>query len=120
MNSISLIDRPERRRLEKIVQRSKDKRLSRRPNAVLLVQKGQSRMHVAALLSAARSSVNRWCKWYEESGIEGLKDVEQGKPDYLPGGAIVQILFLLMPWTPQELGYQHSRWSSELLAPEFR
>ena len=54
MNRIALIDRAERRRLEKIVQRSKYKCLSRRAYEVLLVHKGQSRNYVAALLSAAR------------------------------------------------------------------
>ncbi len=116
MNRIALIDRAERRRLEKIVQRSKDKSFCRRANAVLLVHKGQSRKRVALLLSAARSSVSRWCKRYEESGIDGLKDAEHGKPAYLPGDIIVQLLFLLIAWTPQDLGYQRSRWSSELLA----
>jgi hypothetical protein len=43
MNSITLIDRPERRRIGKIVQRSKDKRFSRRANAILLVHQGNSR-----------------------------------------------------------------------------
>lgn len=116
MSRISLIDRPERRRLEKIVQRSKDKRFSRRTNAVLLVHKGHSRTDVAQLLNAARSSVNRWCKWYEEAGIDGLKDAAHGKPAYLPGDVIVQMLFLLVSWSPEDLGYQRSRWSTELLA----
>jgi len=116
MSRISLIDRPERRRLEKIVQRSKDKRFSRRTNAVLLVHKGHSRTDVAQLLNAARSSVNRWCKWYEEAGIDGLKDAAYGKPAYLPGDVIVQMLFLLVSWSPEDLGYQRSRWSTEFLA----
>ncbi|QJR80102.1 IS630 family transposase [Alteromonas pelagimontana] len=116
MNRISLIDRPERRRLEKIVQRSKDKRFSRRANAVLLVSQGHTRSRVAKLLSAARSSVNRWCKWYSEVGIEGLKDAEQGKPAYLPGAVIVKLLHFLIPCSPQDLGYQRSRWSTELLS----
>lgn len=116
MNRITSIDRPERRRLEKIVQRSKDKRFSRRANAVVLVHKGRSRAEVAKVLAAARSSVNRWCKWYEEDGIEGLKDLKPGKPPELPGDVISQILFFLVDCTPQELGYQRSRWSSELLA----
>ena len=110
-----MIDRAERRSLQKILQRSKDKRFSRRANAVLLVHNGHSRSQVALLLSAARSSVNRWCKGYLESGIDGMKDVVQGKPAYLPGDAIVKLLYLLIHWTPQELGYQRSRWSSELL-----
>ena len=62
MRRIALIDRAERRRLEKIAQRSKDKRFSRRANAILLIYSWQSRKRVAVLLSAARSSVNRWCQ----------------------------------------------------------
>ena len=42
MNRITSIDRSERRRLEKIVQRSKDKRFSRRANAVVLVHKAKT------------------------------------------------------------------------------
>lgn len=116
MNRISSIDRAERRRLEKIVQRSRDKRLSRRANAILLIHKGLSQKRVSILLSAARSSVNRWCKWYDASGIDGLKDAVHGKPASLPGDAIVKLLYFLISCSPQDLGYQRSRWSSELLA----
>lgn len=116
MNSITLIDRPERRRLEKIVQRSKDKRFSRRANAILLVHRGKSRTTVSKILSAARSSVNRWCQWYEEDGIDGLKDAAQGRPPVLPGDIIAQLLLFLIESSPQELGYQRSRWSTELLS----
>ena len=97
MRRIALIDRAERRRLEKIVQRSKDKRFSRRANAILLIHSGQSRKRVAMLLSAARSSVNRWCKWYEESGVEGLKDAVHGKLASLPSDVIVRLLCFLIP-----------------------
>lgn len=116
MNRITSIDRPERRRLEKIVQRSRDKRFSRRANAILLVHKGKSRAEVARTLQAARSSVNRWCKWYEEDGIEGLKDSTLGKPPELQGDVICNMLFFLVDCAPEEFGYQRSRWSSELFA----
>ncbi|GGY94759.1 hypothetical protein GCM10007169_09610 [Shewanella fodinae] len=68
------------------------------------------------MLSAARSSVNRWCRKYNEQGINGLKDAELGKPPYLPGDAIVKMLHFLIPCSLQDLGYQRSRWSTELLA----
>ena len=116
MNRVISIDRPERRRLEKIEQRCKDKRFSRRANAVVLVHKGKSRAEVAKVLAAARLSVNRWCKWCGEWGIEELKDSKSGKPTKLPVDIISQILLFLVDCTPQELGYQCSRWSSEWLA----
>lgn len=116
MKRITSIDPAERRRLEKIVQRSKDKRFSRRANAILLFSKGMSRTQAAKLLSAARSSINRWCQWYEEQGIDGLKDAPSGRQAVLPGDVIAQLLFFLVQCSPQELGYQRSRWSSELFA----
>lgn len=116
MKRITSIDRAERRRLEKIVQRSKDKRFSRRANAILLLHGGMSRALAAKLLSAARSSINRWCQWYEAEGIDGLKDAPLGRQAVLPGDAIAQLLFFLVQCAPEELGYQRSRWSTELFA----
>lgn len=116
MSRITSIDRAERRRLQKIVQGSSDKRLSRRANAILLISRGYSRRRAAELLHAARSTVNRWCQRYEEDGIDGLKDQPQGKPTYLPADAITKILYMLLEVTPQVLGYQRSRWSTELLS----
>lgn len=116
MKRISLIDRAESRRLQKIVQHSKDKRFSRRANAILLLHYGHSKSKVAGLLSAARSSVNRWCQWYEDEGIDALKDAPLGRQALLPGDVIAQLLFFLVQCSPQDLGYQRSRWSTELLS----
>lgn len=116
MNRLSKIDRPERRRLEKIVQRSKDKRFSRRCHAVLLVHQGYSRKATSKLLRAARSSVNTWCKLYDKNGIEALKELKTGRPATLPGDVIAQLLFFLIQCSPQHFGYQRSRWSSELFS----
>lgn len=67
MNKITFLQGAETRCLRKIVQRSRDKDLSRRANAVLLVLQGKTRVEIAAALQAARSSVNRWLSWYEAS-----------------------------------------------------
>ncbi len=116
MNRLSKIDRPERRRLEKIVQNSKDKQLSRRCHAILLVHQGFSRKKAAVLLSAARSSVNKWCKAYDQDGIDALQNKQTGRPATQPGDVIAQLLFFLIQCSPQDFNYQRSRWSSELLA----
>ena len=116
MNKITFLHGAETRRLRKIVQRSRDKALSRRANAVLLVLQGKTRVEVAADLQAARSSVNRWLSWYEADGIDGLKSQRTGRPQQLPKAFIIDVLKLLIEHRPRNLGYQRSRWSTELLS----
>ena len=116
MNKITFLHGAETRRLRKIVQRSRNKALSRRANAVLLVLQGKTRVEVAAALQAARSSVNRWLSWYEADGIDGLESQRTGRPQQLPKAFIIDVLKLLIEHRPRDIGYQRSRWSTELLS----
>ena len=116
MNRITLIDRAERHRLEKIVQRSKDKRFSRRANAVLLVHQGLSRQTVVSLFYASLYFATRCSSRYNELGINQFNDAVLGKPLWLPSDTIAKMPHFLIPRSPQDLGYQHSRWSTKLFA----
>ncbi|TMO33596.1 IS630 family transposase, partial [Pseudoalteromonas sp. S4389] len=101
---------------KKIVHKTLDKDLCRSANAVLLVLKGETKSQVARVLQAGRSSVNRWVTWYEAAGIDGLKTKGAGRPPSQPKGFICGVLKLLVNHVPRTLGYQRSRWSSELFA----
>ncbi len=90
MAIIAAIPRPERRRMHKAIQTTKDQGFARWLMAMLMLHKGHSASEVQDLTGAARSSVNRWINWYTNSGMEGLK----------------------------LLGYQRSRWSTELMTKE--
>ena len=71
MNKIVFIDCTETQRLRKIIRNTRNKELSRRVNAVLLVLKGHPKAEVARMQHAGRSSVIHWMTWYEVAGAEG-------------------------------------------------
>jgi transposase len=116
MNKITFFHGAETRRLKKVIHKTRDKDLCRRANAVLLVLKGATKSEVARVLQAGRSSVNRWLTWYEVAGVDGLKTKGVGRPVRQPKAFICKVLRLLLEQTPRTLGYQRSRWSTELFA----
>ena len=116
MNRIAFLYGAETRRLKKIIHKTRDRDLCRRANAVLLVLKGKTKSEVASLLQAGRSSLNRWLKWYDVAGVDGLKTKGVGRPVRLNRDFICGVLKILLKYTPRTLGYQRSRWSTELFA----
>lgn len=116
MNKITFFHGAETRRLKKVIHKTRDKDLCRRANAVLLVLKGTTKSAVARVLQVGRSSVNRWLAWYEVAGVDGLKTKGVGRPVRQPKAFICKVLRLLLEQTPRTLGYQRSRWSTELFA----
>lgn len=75
---------------------------------------------VSRLTAAGRSSINRWVNWYTLYGLEGLESEPRGRKPVLPFAHISSLLLLLIQLSPQELGYQRSRWSTELMALELK
>ncbi len=118
MSIIAPILRAERRRIEKTIHKTKCKDHVRRLSSILMLAKGNSVTYVASSLAAARSSINRWIEWYTECGIEGLQSLTSGRRAKLPKQQILAMLRVLVELTPQDLGYQRSLWSTELLAIE--
>lgn len=116
MNRIAFLYGAETRRLKKIIHKTRDRDLCRRANAVLLVLKGKTKSEVASLLQAGRSSLNRWLKWYDVAGVDGLKTKGVGRPVRLNRDFICGVLKIFLKYTPRTLGYQRSRWSTELFA----
>jgi len=115
---LTLPDRAERRRIAKKMHKTKDKDHCRRLNAILLLSQGYSVTTVSKLLAAARSSIGRWVNWYTECGIDGLESSTRGRAATLPFLQIAAVLTTLLTLNPQSLGYQRSRWSTELMAIE--
>lgn len=108
--------RAERKQLQKLIHKTKDKHFARRLIAMLMLHQGLSITDVHHATGAARSSIGRWLGWYTESGVDGLKSLQLGRPASLPIDPILLCLSLLIQLCPQDFGYQRSRWSSELLA----
>ena len=108
--------RAERKQLQKLIHKTKDKHSAGRLIAMLMLHQGLSITDVHHATGAARSSIGRWLGWYTESGVDGLKSLPLGRPASLPIDPILLCLSLLIQLCPQDFGYQRSRWSSELLA----
>ena len=70
--SISEIPRAVRRRLKRVVQKSKDRHHARRAHAILLLHEGYGMSEVARLLRAAHSALQDWKKQFEQLGEAGL------------------------------------------------
>lgn len=84
--------------------------------AMLMLHQGERVSDVAKTLCCARSSVNRWINWFTISGIEGLKSLPAGRSRCWPFEYICTLLRELIKHSPDDFGYQRSRWSTELLA----
>ncbi|MNQ76341.1 hypothetical protein D3C85_911760 [compost metagenome] len=106
------LPRPQRRHIHKIIHATRDKGHARR----LMLHEGRSIADVHHLFVAARSTIGRWLRWYRDEGIDALEALPAGGAPALPIAKLVSLLVLLMQFSPQDVGYQHSRWCTELLA----
>lgn len=112
------LPRPERRRMHKIIQTTPDKQHARRVMAVLLRHERYTLEKIQELTGAARSTLGRWLNWYQDGGLDALRSLPAGRPPALPTRQIIMLLQMLIQMSPQDLGYQRSRWSTELFAIE--
>lgn len=115
MAIIAPIPRGERRRMKKAIQSTKDKNYARRLIALMQLHEGKTIVEVCRITGAARSSVGRWINWFTQGGLEALCSLPVGRPPRLPVREMCAMLTVLIQFTPQDFGYQRSRWSTELL-----
>lgn len=79
MSIIAPIPRDERRLMQKMIHKTRDKNHARRLTAMLMLHRGDRVSDVARTLCCARSSVGRWINWFTLSGVEGLKSLPAGR-----------------------------------------
>ena len=116
--SIQAISRAVRRRLERVVQKSRDKEHTRRAQAILHLAEGCPVSEAARRVRAARSTVHDWKNRFEEYGEEGLEPQTRGRGRSTVSDVLIDTFDELVRVPPGERGYLRSRWSSELLARE--
>ena len=114
--SIKEILRPVRRRLKKIMQKSKDIKHARRAQAILLLHEGNTVSEVARLLCAGRSAIGHWRVRFELFGEAGLVPETPGRKSYTVNEEVGAYLLMLVAKEPSDYGYLPSRWTSEMLA----
>ena len=116
--SIQEITRPVRRRLQRIVKKTKDKNHARRALAILYLSEGKRVTEVARLLCAARSTIGHWCTLFEDYGEVGLVPESPGCPCSTVDESLHRCLYALIQTEPKQHGYLRSRWTSEMLAKQ--
>ena len=118
-HSVIEMTRAVRRRVERVVRKSREKDYARRAVAVVHLWETQGDVaDVAHRVRGARSSVYRWQSLYETYGEDGLRPQARGRSDWKASDEVLSMLESIMKEDPRELGYLRSRWSSQLLAIE--
>ena len=118
-HSVIEMTRAVRRRLERVVRKSREQDYARRALAVLHLWETQGNVTEAAhRVRAARSSVYRWQSLYETYGEDGIRAQARGRSDWKANEEVLSMLESIVREAPRELGYLRSRWSSQLLAME--
>lgn len=118
-SSVTEIRRPVRRRLKKLVQRSRERDHARRAQAILsLWETGGNLSETARRCHASRNSVRLWKARFEADGEAGLRPLERGREEWKASAEALAKLSELVRTEPSAYGYLRSRWSSELLALE--
>lgn len=120
MPIIAPIPRSERRLMRKTIHKTRDKNHARRITAILMLHRGDRVSSVARTLCCGRSSVGRWINWFTLYGIDGLKSLPPGRRRRWPFEHICSLLRQLVKYSPDDFGYQRSRWSTELMAIKIR
>lgn len=116
MPIIAPIPDAERCLMQKTIHKTCDKNHARRLTAMLMLHRGDKISDVAKTLCCARSSLGRWINWFTLYGLEGLKSLPSGRGRRWPFEHICVLLRQLIQHSPEDFGYQRSRWSTELLA----
>ncbi len=114
--SLSDEDRTELRRLVRCAPRV---RISRRAQALLALDRGETVATVARHVEAGGTSVRRWVRWFQERGAAPVEDrlddaARSGRPRE-KRDAVEKRLVTLLEVSPIDLGYRHTTWTTPLL-----
>ncbi|EAV0891869.1 helix-turn-helix domain-containing protein [Salmonella enterica subsp. enterica] len=116
MSRLAFLPRIKRRIMKKNVQKSKNKGLCRRLNAILMAYSGLKITEIAEHLCAARTSVGCWINLFIQLGEIGLMTRKSGRSKGYPEQLFKKCCGFLWSLPPQVFGWSRSRWSVELLA----
>jgi transposase len=76
--AITIIQHHTQEELEKEIKRTKDGRYRLRIQTILLAMRKMSAHAIQKQLMISNLSIFRWAKWYNNKGLEGIKEVSKG------------------------------------------
>lgn len=96
--------------------RSEESRYDHRLHGVLLVCAGFSCYEIADLFQHSPRTIQSWVNRFEQSGFEGLRDVDKpGRPGAITHD-ILEAVANDLRRSPDELGYSQNLWDGKLLS----
>ena len=120
MANILRLDRPVRRRLTRILRKTKDFLTARRVLMILKLHQGLSRQQVARDLQCAVSTVVETAKRFQALGEDGLLDQRAGNGETKADDRFLAEMRQVLLKVPTELGWQRPTWTRELLCLELK
>lgn len=102
--------------IQQEIERSEESRYDHKLHGVLLVANGYDSYQVAELFGQNPTTIQRWVKRFNESGFEGLREVERiGRPRILTEKQWQQMgKDVRKP--PSDFGYLQAFWDGKLLS----
>ena len=76
--AITIIQHHTQEELEKEIKRAKDGRYRLRIQTILLAMRKISSDTIQEQLLVSKPAIFRWARWYNEKGLEGIKEVSKG------------------------------------------
>jgi transposase len=106
--------------IQQEIGRSEESRYDHRLHGLLLVTTGQSCREVARLFGEDATTVQRWVRRFEQSGLEGLREGERpGRPRALDPGQWRHVQADLRK-TPRDFGLESNLWDGPVLCEHLR
>ncbi|KXB03157.1 hypothetical protein AKJ45_02380 [candidate division MSBL1 archaeon SCGC-AAA261F19] len=106
--------------LKRIRKEEMDPKVRDRIMAVIMETQGYDRREIADLLGTTRSTVWRWIKWFDKSGVNGLRDEQRsGRPPKLSKRGKERLRKDLGK-SPRDFGYEVEVWSTKLVLDHLR
>lgn len=118
MDTILRLDRPARRRLTKLLRKTKDHQTALRFLMILKLDRGLSRQQVARDLRCAPATVVGAAQRYQTLGEDGLLDQRAGNGQPKVDERFLAELRRVLLSVPTEFGWQRPTWTRELLCLE--
>jgi len=118
VDTILRLDRPARRRIAKLLRRTRDHQTALRYLMILKLDQGISRQQVARDLRCAPATVVGAAKRYLAGGEDGLLDQRAGNGQPKVDERFLAELRQVLLSVPTEFGWQRPTWTRELLCLE--
>lgn len=115
--TISLrLDRGQRRRMQRLLRKTRSRIEALRARILLLLDEGVVPGVVAEMVGCARATLYRTLYRFEDLGEDGLLDRRQLRPPSKVTAEIEARLVGYIDGSPQDFGWQRTTWTLELLA----